>query len=194
MNNNKLLADGFADNGIRTLIPEYLQKDPIPKDALSGGNFDLMAWLGKHGAETVNPALNAAIDHVKNEGVKSIGAIGYCFGGRYAFNLAFDKKIQVAAVAHPSLLQIPEDLEKYKSTGVPLLVLSNGPDDFQFDLEKSKKADEVLGPLGSQKYVRKYWEGLDHGFAVRGDMSDPKQKKAKEEAFEEATNWFLSKL
>jgi hypothetical protein len=115
-------------------------------------------------------------------------------------------------VAHPSLLQVPEDLEKYKSTGVPLLILSNGPQDFQFDLEKSKKADEVLGPLGSEKYVRKYWEGLDHGFAVsltlkhmqkklmyvlhqvRGDMSDPKQKKAKEEAFEEATNWFLSKL
>jgi dienelactone hydrolase len=73
LNNNKLLADGFADNGIRTLIPEYLQKDPIPKDAMSGGNFDLMAWLGKHGAETVNPALHAAVDHVKSEGVKSIG-------------------------------------------------------------------------------------------------------------------------
>jgi hypothetical protein len=31
--------------------------------------------------------------------------------GRYAFDLAFDNVIKVAAVAHPSLLKVPEDLE-----------------------------------------------------------------------------------
>jgi len=31
--------------------------------------------------------------------------------GRYTFDLAFDKVIKVAAVAHPSLLKVPEDLE-----------------------------------------------------------------------------------
>ena len=31
--------------------------------------------------------------------------------GRYTFDLAFDNIIKVAAVAHPSLLRVPADLE-----------------------------------------------------------------------------------
>ena len=31
--------------------------------------------------------------------------------GRYVFDLAFDNQIQVAVVAHPSLLKYPKDLE-----------------------------------------------------------------------------------
>lgn len=32
--------------------------------------------------------------------------------------------------------------------------------------------------------------GVEHGFSVRGDMKDPKQKFAKEEAFRNALVWF----
>ena len=55
--------------------------------------------------------------------------------------------------------------------------------------------DELLGD-GKYKpgYSRTYWEGCTHGFAVRGDMSDPKVKAGKEGAFKATAEFFLNKL
>lgn len=36
--------------------------------------------------------------------------------------------------------------------------------------------------------------GVEHGFSVRGDMTDPKQKFAKEQAFHQAIAWFKEHL
>jgi len=35
---------------------------------------------------------------------------------------------------------------------------------------------------------------VTHGFAVRGDMTNPVEKKAKEGAFDSAVKWFSAKL
>lgn len=66
------------------------------------------------------PALKATMEHLKSQGVKEFGAVGYCFGARYVFNLSYDGLIKVGAVNHPSLIQ-PEDIEKIGKTGVPIL-------------------------------------------------------------------------
>ena len=82
------------------------------------------------------PTLNKVLEALKAEGVTTFAATGYCFGGkfwflfsltkkskvddvelilydpgRYVFDLAFDNILSVAAVSHPSLLKVPEDLE-----------------------------------------------------------------------------------
>ncbi|KAG5721839.1 Protein AIM2, partial [Termitomyces sp. T112] len=110
--NSQLLADSFAKNGFMTIVPDYLINDPIPPDALNpGSTFDLGTWLQKHPAEITRPALNKVIAALKQRGIVRFAATGYCFGGRYVFDLAIDGLIQVAATSHPSLLKIPEDLE-----------------------------------------------------------------------------------
>ena len=48
---------------------------------------------------------------LKEGGVTKIAAVGYCYGARLGFNLAFDNEITVLATSHPSLLQIPTDIE-----------------------------------------------------------------------------------
>ena len=59
----------------------------------------------------------------------------------------------------------------------------------------SAKADEVIGEgKFAPGYKREYFEGAEHGFAVRGNMTDPVVKKAKEGAFESAVAWFIEKL
>lgn len=43
-----------------------------------------MGWVGTHSPERVEPVIEAAIKGLKEElGVKKVGAVGYCFGGRY---------------------------------------------------------------------------------------------------------------
>lgn len=67
--------------------------------------------------------------------------------------------------------------------------------DEQFPLEAQAAADQILGngkfPHGYEKY---YWDGCTHGFAVRGDMNDPKVKAGKEGSFEKSVAFFKKYL
>ena len=43
--------------------------------------------------------------------LRMYGALTLIFTARYVFDLAFENIIKVAVVSHPSLLQVPVDLE-----------------------------------------------------------------------------------
>ena len=84
-------------------MPDYLNGDPIPADALGPGvsaslphtfkplltftaplpqkTFDLNAWFEKHGSEQTRPPIDKVIAGLRAEGVTKFGATGYCFGG-----------------------------------------------------------------------------------------------------------------
>ncbi|TFY78995.1 hypothetical protein EWM64_g5019 [Hericium alpestre] len=126
--------------------------------------------------------------------MKLIDAIGFCYGVRLVFNLAFEHKIDVAVGNHPSLLQL-EDLDTYAEKAIAPLLLNTCETDSQFPPEKQTKADAVLGG-GKFKpgYERKYFAGVVHGFSVRGDLNDPVVKAAKEEAFKYSVEWFIKQL
>lgn len=106
------MVDDFAANGFKTIAIDYLNSDPAPADLLGpGGNFDLNTWFTSHGRTQTRPPLDKVITALKEEGVTTLAAVGYCFGARYVFDLAFENVIKVAAVAHPSLLKVPQDIE-----------------------------------------------------------------------------------
>ncbi|KAJ6522880.1 Alpha/Beta hydrolase protein [Mycena capillaripes] len=193
--NPQLLADGYAQNGFKTIIPDILHGDPVPTHAFNPGvNYDLPGWLAAgHDQTNTRPIIDKVLEALKADGVKDFAAVGYCFGGRYVFDLAFDNVIKVAATAHPSLLQIPADLEKYvASSKVPLLI-NTCTIDQQFPPEAQAKADEIFADF-VPGYRREYFEGCTHGFAVRGDLSDPKVKAGKEGAFRATVEWFIKYL
>ena len=52
---------------------------------------------------------------------------------------------------------------------------------------------KVLPTLGIE-FDYQYFPGLVHGFAVRGDQNDPKQKKGLERAKNAAVYWFMQHL
>jgi len=194
LSNAQLLADDFARNGLRTVIPDYLGGDPIPKDALSpGATFDLMGWLGKHGQSVTRPHIDKVVAALKAQGVTTFAATGYCFGGRYVFDLAIDNVLKVAATSHPSLLQIPADLENYVAKSKAPLLINSCTVDTQFPPEAGDIADKIFAKFGPG-YKRDYYEGCTHGFAVRGDLTDPAVKAGKEGSFKGTVEWFLKYL
>lgn len=99
-------------------------------------------------------------------------APAYCFGAKYALELAIEKEVHAIALNHPSMLEIPKDFERLVATASTTNVLINSCEfDPAFPHESQKVADELLGE-GAYKgnYKRRYFKGMKHGFAVRGDM------------------------
>ncbi|KIM77955.1 hypothetical protein PILCRDRAFT_824949 [Piloderma croceum F 1598] len=197
--NAQLLADGFANNGYKTVIPDYFFGDAIPPHMLSGGalhpSFNKQEWFQRRDLVQIRDALNKVITALKAEGVTRFGATGYCFGARFVFDLAFDNIIHVSVTAHPSQLKVPDDLEKYFALAKAPLLINSCSNDSQFPHEAQVKADEIFGDgKFAPGYVREYFDGCIHGFAVRGDMSDPKAKAGKEGAFQKSVLFFQSHL
>ena len=119
------LADSMARSGYFVVMPDLFHGDPIPTSAFDpGANFDIMGWLSKHPMEGVDTICEAAIKAMKSDlGVKKIGAVGYCFGGKYVIRfLAEGKGLDAGFVAHPSLVK-PEELEAIKG---PLSIAAAG--------------------------------------------------------------------
>lgn len=201
MVNAQLLADAFANNGFKVVAPDYFggdccSVDLISRDSPSFNMREYIAqWLTKHGADNVRPLLDPVIAALKADGVTRFGTTGYCFGGRYVFDLAFEDVTHVSVTAHPSLLKVPDDLEKYFATAKAPLLINTCTIDGQFPIESQAKADEILGGgKFAPGYAREYFEGCTHGFAVRGDINDPKVKAGKEGAFEKSVTFFKKHL
>jgi dienelactone hydrolase len=58
-----------------------------------------------------------------------------------------------------------------------------------FPAEKRHKSEEILVKTG-QPYQINLYSQTTHGFAVRCDLSVKAQKFAKEQAFQQAVQWF----
>jgi len=128
--NPQLIADQFAANGYWVVMPDLFQGDAIELNQLGGGNFDIMAWLTKGGPEgkghlpdTVDPIVEKTLAYMKEQGAKRIGAVGYCFGGKYVARfLAEGKGVDVGFTAHPSFV---DEAELRGMTG-PLSIAAAG--------------------------------------------------------------------
>jgi dienelactone hydrolase len=126
--NAQLIADQFAANGYFTVMPDLFQGDPVKLNRPA--DFDIMAWLQKGGPDgkghlppTVDPIVEKTIAYVKEQGAKKIGAVGYCFGGKYVCRfLAKGRGVDVGYTAHPSFV----DEEELKGITGPLSIAAAG--------------------------------------------------------------------
>ncbi|EIW79005.1 alpha beta-hydrolase [Coniophora puteana RWD-64-598 SS2] len=187
--NSQLLADDFARNGFKVVMPDYFNGDAVPVEEMEKGTFPIMEWLPKHGPPQSRPNLDKVIAGLKKQGVKTFASVGYCYGGRHAFNLAIEGITKVTVTNHPSLLKNPDDLEAYFAKSKAPLLINTCETDNMFPAEFQAKADEVFEGKFEPGYKREYFPGCTHGFSVRGDMTDPKVKAGKEGAYKAGVEW-----
>ncbi|KAH7908400.1 dienelactone hydrolase [Hygrophoropsis aurantiaca] len=195
--NNKLLVDSFAQNGLKVVCPDLFGGDPIPGDMLGpdGNRVDVAAWKTRHPLQECRPTIDKVVAALKDTGIVRFGSTSYCFGAPFTFQLACENITKVSVTAHPSALAIPEDLEKYAQTSKAPLLINSCTTDAPFPPDAQAKADEILGGgKFAPGYQREYWDGCSHGFAVRGDLSDPKVKAGKEGAFLKSVEFFKKHL
>jgi len=197
--NNRLMADDFSRNGFQVYMPDYFKGDPYPEDYLNNPDrkvdFNRDAWKAKHSIDTAWPAVREAMSNLKEKGITEIGAVGFCYGAPFVMKLSHENSIKAGAFTHPSPLPLPDDFNILLEKSNTAVLFNTCEDDTAFPAEAQAMADKMLGG-GKYKpvYQRTYWKGCTHGFAVRGDMSNPDVKAGKEGAFKATVEFFMANV
>ncbi|KAJ5509118.1 Sterol O-acyltransferase [Penicillium freii] len=185
--NAQLIADQLAANDYLVVMPDLFHGDPVPLNNRPA-SFDLMSWLKGppgHLANRVEPVVQAILKEMKsNMGCERVGAVGYCFGAKYAVRLLRPGLCDVAYVAHPSFV----DAEELQAIQGPLSIAAAETDSI-FPAPKRHESEDILAKTG-QPYQINLFSGVEHGFAVRADITKPTIRFAKESAFLQAVAWF----
>lgn len=184
------MADSFARAGFLVVAPDLFNGTPAPGDINVPG-FNTTMFLNTHGPEQTDPIVAAGIAYIRSLGTTRIGATGYCYGGRYAFraggNLTSISPGQGASAvfaAHPSMLTDDE----IKAIQGPASVAA-AETDAMMPAARRTEITSLLQGTGKE-YSFAVYGGTSHGFGVRVNVTDPRQKFAKEEAFLQAARWF----
>jgi len=180
----------MARAGYFIVIPDIFRGNPAP-DLLNmtdeqRSKFNLMGWLAKHPVSAVDPVIEAVIKELRaNKGVKRIGSTGYCFGGKYVVRfLGEGRGVDAGFIAHPSLVEASE----VKEIVNPLSIAAPETDRV-FPAEKRRETEDILFEK-KVPYQMCLYGDCEHGFAVRADLKNRRQKFAKESAYIQAVRWF----
>ncbi|KAF4944288.1 hypothetical protein FSARC_14709 [Fusarium sarcochroum] len=131
--NSKLMADQFAACGYHCLVADTFNGDATTEGS-NGKN--------PHTKE-VDPIVEAAIQFLKQEyGVAKIGAVGYCFGGKYVVR-HYKSGIDVGLIAHPAGVE-KEELAAIQG---PLSIAATETDSI-FPAEKRHQTEAILAKRG----------------------------------------------
>lgn len=145
-----------------------------------------MPWLAKHREGVSKPLIDSFIAAVrKTPGTGKVGALGFCWGGRYAI-LAAAGEVDAAVACHPSLVAVPGDFDPISKP----ISLAVGDKDSLLDNATVGKIHDLFGKKVDVPHELRIYEDQVHGFALRSDWSSEKDKKAMDESEKQGKEWF----
>jgi dienelactone hydrolase len=206
--NIRLLADNYAQAGFHYYIPDVHQGDSLPTECLNSIEPPLKTreqltlldktkatatvgttlgpWLIKHRETISKPIVGSFIAAVRAiPGTGKVGALGFCWGGRYAI-LAAHGEVDAAYACHPSLVTVPGDFDPVTKP----LSLAVGDKDSLLDNVTVGQIQDLMAKKTSLPHELRIYEDQVHGFALRNDWSSEKDRKAMDESEKQGVDWF----
>ncbi|KAK9448585.1 Alpha/Beta hydrolase protein [Limtongia smithiae] len=210
--NSRLLADTYAKEGnFIVYTPNVFPFQPVPLDYMHSIHattedmvpgfvslwYQRMAVLPRIAAflYLTRPAVmqpkifQLARDLKEKHPDLPLFAVGFCWGGKYSLPLGTAKMtpgiMTAVAAEHPSMLTIPDDV----AAVVPMSV-GFGEKDTYISERTIDGIRKALGESGMDHEIISY-TGMEHGFAVRGDVRKPDVKEGMTQAKDQVLNWFV---
>jgi dienelactone hydrolase len=144
-------------------------------------------WKERHGSQTTDPLLARVVHYIRDRYGREvkIGGVGYCFGGRYVMRLMGSGVMDVGVVNHPSFYTF-EEVKMLKGKNLALYAAAV---DAYLPTDKRRETEDILTRQGCT-WMSTVFSGVEHGFAMRGDLSVEEVRMAKSGAFQGAVQWF----
>jgi dienelactone hydrolase len=144
----------------------------------------------KHREGVSKPLISSFIKAIREiPGTGKVGAVGFCWGGRYAI-LAAHGEVDAAYACHPSLVSIPADFDPVNRP----LSLAVGSKDSLLDTNSVGTIQDLMAKKTELPHELRIYEDQVHGFALRSDWSQEKDRKAMDEAEKQGIEWFQKYL
>ncbi|KAK7029388.1 hypothetical protein VNI00_014642 [Paramarasmius palmivorus] len=183
------VRDSNSRNSMRmTSRQDYVQNHRKDRnDTTTEPGFDYEAWKKKHIAfanEHVPIWMDAVAKEFGSEDTK-YAAVGYCFGAPYVMNALAGPLVSAGAFGHPAFFT----RVTLRDLLVKPLFLSCAETDHTFPDAARHRAEEILKSR-KQVYHFQLFSGVEHGFALRGNMDDPYERWVKEESAAAIIRWF----
>lgn len=141
------------------------------------------------------PKVQTFLEALRNseDGQFAIGAAGFCWGGLHVLRLAHGMStsgnkplVDVVFTAHPSNIDIPEDIEKVRTP----TSLAIGDNDFMMPVATVEKVGAIWERLEGVDTEITIYPGAGHGFSVRADPLNARQAEHSAAAETQAVRWF----
>lgn len=175
------LADKVAAAGYLVVVPDIFKGDPFTGSYAAG---DLPPWLAKHPpAGYPLEVAKGLVEALKDKGIGSIGAAGFCYGAKIVVTLAKEKDVKCIVQCHPSFTH-PSD---YEEVAVPIAVLAAPTDGVE-------KYEGILVSRTDVKSFVKIFPDVQHGWTVRYDETNEIAVEQANEAHKLMIDWFAKYL
>lgn len=186
----RLMCDQFADAGFFVILPDFFRAKPWEGEDWSklGEFFKEFAW------ERLNGDLNTHIyPYLEQRGVKSIGAVGCCWGDYIVFQASASGKINAGVGFHPTLTKFAESADSLaERTKCPHFLMPAGND--PEELKEGGSVEKILKGKFGDKVRVKTFPDASHGWVPRGDLSNPNNARDYKEAMQLAIDYFKELL
>ncbi|XP_010488428.1 PREDICTED: endo-1,3;1,4-beta-D-glucanase-like [Camelina sativa] len=182
--NLRKLADKVAEAGFYAVVPDFFHGDPYNPE---NQDRPLPIWIKDHGQEKGFEESKPIVEALKNKGITSIGAAGFCWGAKVAVELAKQKLVDATVLLHPSRVTVDD----IKGVSIPIAVLGA-----EFDQvsppELVRQFEDVLASKPEVKIFVKIFPSVKHGWTVRYNENDPFEVEAAEEAHKDMLSWLTN--
>ncbi|KAI5018453.1 hypothetical protein ZWY2020_043341 [Hordeum vulgare] len=136
----------------------------------------IQVWLKEHAPGKAFEEAKPVIAALKEQGVSTVGAAGYCWGA------GENNEIHAAVMSHPSFVTV-EDIKEVKC---PIAVLGA-------EIDKTSPP-ELVKQFEQIAHFVKIFPGVSHGWTVRYKSEDAGAVKSAEEALSDMIDWFSKNL
>lgn len=151
----------------------------------------MIPWMWNHRQAVSIPIIKSFFHILRTENPDlKIAVAGFCWGGRYALLLGQESFSDIHLVdavfaGHPSLVSIPKDVE---DPYCPCSIAVAGTDTV-FSPKMAAKTEALWKKKEGVDTEIVIYEGAQHGFCVRGNMKDEKEKEDMRKSVEQVSNF-----